>query len=252
MNNTFDIRRFGRLYRKVFLDNKTQFLAMGLIPPAISILMYLFVLFLSTFPTPIEQSVRRITSFSAGDYEAFAFLALYFGIILSPSIFRKYARSLKEHILLTPASTFEKWLVPFVTIFIVYGIIYILTFTFTYIGFEFIFHPEENAISSFTYFIKRRAGGLATAYVLTSFSFFNILFFKRRQSIKAFITGLIIFGFLFIFFIGSDKLFELEDKIVDFNDNYLRINVILNSYINYVVPIGLLICSYFKLKEREI
>jgi len=225
---------------------------MGLIPPAISILMYLFVLFLSTFPTPIEQSVRRITSFSAGDYAFFTLVVLFIGIIFSPLVFRKYASSLKEHILLTPASTFEKWLVPFVTIFIVYGIIYILTFTFIYIGFEFILRPEENAIFSFAYFIKQGAEGFTTAYVFTSFTFFNILFFKRRQFVKAFVTGLIILGFLFIFFISYDKLFELEDKIVDFNDNYLRINVILNSYINYVVPIGLLICSYFKLKEREI
>lgn len=116
MNNTFNFNRFWLFAKKTFIEQRWQVLGL------------LFIAVLLSFMTYKPYSLLENTSIQQ---EIILNLAVMLGGgLLSFFLFSQYNENAKGyHFLLTPASSFEKWLVYFLLIHGVYFSVYLLFFS---------------------------------------------------------------------------------------------------------------------------
>jgi hypothetical protein len=265
MNNTFDFNRFSLLVKRQWVENKKLFLMasfgiMGIIIVINSLIM--------RWESGIISEMPRFTTF---------LLCLFFG----GSIFANYVfkdlsdKNSGTSFLLIPASHFEKFLTGVFYAFIVFPMVfltlhYAIDFGFVTIGNNIKEGLKVSGIKNiqlYTFMFEskniREILQETTGFwlVIQAFILMGAAQFEGRSYIKtAFMGFAILFLMGFVVYL-SDKLI-LGDIIKQFqNKGYSRDLVKPTKDFNksismvvlvYILPIILLVTTYFKLKEKQV
>lgn len=247
MNNIFQLKRFGLLFREQTSKNLKIFL-MG----SVLVFAVLFALDLISLIGTKSQTLKF--DFRIGYYSVFIFPA---AILLSSSWFTFLSKKAPETgNLLLPVSAFERILVSFIINVIIFSIIYFGIV----LSVELILFQDFTILHYLTHFSKYWSFYSALFFIQSLF-LFGSLIFKKAAIIKT--------GFsLFIFYIFIQLIYTLLMNLVFkdipnlkygdviFGGNYQIGNpAYINTIFNYLVYLGfplIWIASYFKIKEKQV
>ncbi len=136
MNNTFNAKRFGFLFKKTLLEKPTQMFGFtGLIFLFILILYYLMKTFASF---QAAQNISFLWGLVGGDFILTSFMFGYFSSTASGSFY-----------LTLPVSNFEKWLSAFVIAGILYPLIFMAFYRIMDAGFVAAYHNSLDPNAPF-------------------------------------------------------------------------------------------------------
>lgn len=265
MNDTFNFRRFGLLFKKTLLEQSIQ--TFGLLALA----------FVATFLLyrPYNTNLIRF-----GDQEQTLHLVLFLGGgSLSFFMFNHYSENTKgySHLLL-PSSYFEKWLSGF-TICLLFLGIYLAFFRLidsTYVNafFDELAHSKNAPRDTMVNFSKQLQilsyntysfqNSLALFFILTGATAVGSLYFNKNAFVKIFIAIMfLIWSYIFLNAMIAEYFFQnilivrnffggvylINDGIVVLPQVYQNILTIL---FNYCLPIALWFIALIRLREKEI
>lgn len=261
INKYFSLQRFARLFRNDLLINqKTYLFAIA----GLSLVIYAIALF----------SMRTNRNFSEDDYSVlFAFYLMGVGVIVGTA-FPAFSNQIKtNHYLLTPGSTFEKFLIQFVFRIVIFIPMALIIFWISahlakaslvpdpQIGFD-----PAKTIADFHFNKLFEAPDKTQNRIiyLCIFSFGTVLFagsafFNRFALVKTLIVSAITCFTVFcsfvlfshIFYPAETHGFDVRIKTYEISKNLY--NTQLAAYVlGSLSWIFFLVLGYFKLKEKEI
>lgn len=263
MNNTFSLKRFGFLFKKVILERPMQIIGVMVLLLILSLILY--------------AVAKRLAGFNAAQNLTFIWGLSGGGFLLASFVFGYFSTNASGASYLTlPASYFEKWLCGILIVGVIYPFIFLLFYHLVDISFVASYH---NSIDPSSPFYKEQYDAVDSfdinsiiawkVYVmfffLTGSMFIGSFYFNKIAFIK---TGILIC----IFCISIYGLNWLIAKMFfgNINDagvfNHVTIpvgneegSIILPSNIQnifyysiwYVLPAILWLLSLTRLKEKE-
>jgi len=263
MNNTFNIKRFGLLFKKTILEKPIQTIGVTGLLLILSLILY--------------TVAKRLSGFNAAQNLTFIWGLSGGGFFLASLVFGYFSTNASGSSYLTlPASYFEKWLCGILIAGVLYPFIFLIFYHFFDVGFVTLYH---NSLDPSSPFYKQEYEAVDTfnlnsilawkVYVmfffLTGAMFIGAFYFDKIAFIK---TGILIC----IFCIGIYGLNWFIAKMFfgNINDagvfNHVTVpvgkeegSIILPSNIQniyyysiwYVLPFILWLLSLTRLKEKE-
>jgi len=265
MNNTFDFNRFSLLIKRQWVENKKLFLMASFGIMGISAVM--------------NSLIMRWEMGSINEMPRYIIFLLCFffeGSIFANYVFKDISdKNSSTCFLLVPASHFEKFLTGLFYAFVIFPVAFLTLFYVVDIGFVNIGNNIKHSLKVsglinlplYSYMfsnhdVMEELGEIIGFWlVIQAFVLMGAVQFEGRSYIKTVFIGfvaLIIIGFLI--YVG-DKLL-LGDLIKQFQnkgysqelvrhskDFYKRIFKVI---LIYILPLILLITTYFKLKEKQV
>ncbi|RZL33840.1 MAG: hypothetical protein EOO96_11405 [Pedobacter sp.] len=270
MNNTFNINRFGLLLKRQWLDFGKVYLGTLVVLTGILIICYWF-LMPSTDRIYFSDKNRPDLKFR---YLLFMFLGFFFTSIIASNYFNNLgqkANSILE--LMTPASTFEKFLTAIFYTSIVSVCSFLLVFYLVDLAFVTLLNaslnPEQTAAihsgqakpaqSMLSEILRDQTAlryfgyNLISPFTVTSIFLLGSIYFKRFHYIK---TAIVVI--LFIVLWVSLTFYFMNLMIADtvwignqywHNDSHI---FLIFSLVALVVTIAFWITTYIRLKEKEV
>jgi hypothetical protein len=264
MNDTFDLSRFARLFKKTLSERPLQLLGVIGLTMIVNLLLYAVIKTMAGF----EEA--QTTTFIIGLVGGGSFLAsLVFGYFASYPAGTSF--------LTLPASHFEKWLCAAIITGIMFPCIYLAFYHFMDVSFVASYHKsldpkgpfyKELYDSVFTFaldgFVAQKTYMMFvnfTGAMLVGSLYFNKLSFIKVALI---ICGLFIGG-NFLNYAMAKSVFGTLDKALPYYCVFIPVNgqfgkVLLPDYASkavdlctfYIVPVILWIVSYIRLREKEL
>ena len=267
MNNTFQVKRFGWLLRKTFLERKVQTLGLTALLLGISLIIYAYCKTVVGFGP--AQNLTFIWGLSGGGCFMASFVFGYFGSNASGISY-----------LTLPASIFEKWLTGILIGVILYPLIFLIFFRLMDAGFVMMYHNSLDP-ASFSYhsdyasvytlpFNGRVALRVYNLFLIfTSISFLGSLYFNKVSFVK---VALVFCAFCFFIFtlnwiiakmffgeiagafpfrevsISIGKSMNPEEGAIGMPE---RVYQITEFFFDYVMPACLFALVYLRLREKE-
>jgi hypothetical protein len=253
MSNSFNIKRFGLLFKKYTVENVRTYLLSLIVLMGIFITLIGLMTEMGTVRLSIETQVLTFT-----------FFILLAGTIFTSNIFSNLSDKRKAiATLMLPASAFEKFLVGWVYSYLFFqiiftGIFYVVLWLFLNIR---IHSPMMNLFST--------KQNVYVAFLLYAFLhavfIYGAIYFKKAHFIK---TAFVLFMLILIIWVTNDIILSnmVHHHIatppftyLSFNDDhgYYRINVNASSYFIEGASAILIACliwtaTFFRLKEKQI
>ena len=263
MNNVFNIKRFGWLFRKTIMERPVQLLGLMLLVIAIDIMIYAFCRAVTDFE--VAQNASFILGLVGGGCFMASFVYSHFGSNASGSSF-----------LTLPASTFEKWLCGVVITGVFYVLIYLLFFRLMDSIFIYMYHKDLNPNRPFYKEMYDSAQPLSllgfvankTYMMFLNFAGFMLvgtLYFNKAPFIKvALIVCAICFGSFLLnillanmFFGHVNGAFPFYFVYINEHEQNARLELTtgtlksISQVFEYVLPAILWLLALIRLKEKE-
>jgi len=264
MNNTFNLQRFGLLFKKTLLERPMQIIGFTVLILSLILIIYNYMYPLKGFDS--AQNLTFTWGLAGGSYFMASFVFSHFSSNATGSSY-----------LTLPASHFEKWLCGILIAGILFPAIFILFYRFVDTYFVSLFHSSLDPAAPF---YKERYqsvnifsfNGVVAWRVYPMFLFgvsamlVGSLYFNKAGFIKVslVICGVLIMLYLLNYFFAriifgtaiedamifghvtipvgnSDGIILLPEKISDF-----ALNIV-----SYIFPAVLFITSFIRLREKE-
>ena len=273
MNNTFDIRRFGFLIKKIIYEK-------GLILGGSFVLLVVLMLLIYGTSSAVKQSsLPQNACFGLG--------------LISPTVFvsillNHFSRKSSAVAYLTlPCSHFEKWLTIFMLTVFIYLPLFLLTFKL--IDTVFLNHYREVAVTKFQYMnyqlesdlpylkytfqavkgVMPFSGFMACFFGLSGATVLGTLYFNQKSYIK---TALVLVGFFIVFGFLANTLFGIIigeststgiftfDKALVTNESKRQFSVeapeaiknLVKYFLLVFIPAALWLIGLVRLRDREL
>ncbi len=263
MNDTFDIKRFGWLFKKTLLERPAQLMGLTLLSISLSLIIY---------------AVVRLTS-NFEDAQNFSFMVglLGGGCFLASFVFGQFGSNASGSSFLTlPASIFEKWLCGVVITGILYLFLFLLFFRLMDMAFIAVYHngldpkapfyqEQYNAVLLLAYDEMIARSSFMMFFNFAGIMLVGSLYFNKAAFIKvALITCGICLGAFFLnlliaktFFSNMQTAFPyylvwlMEGKErgrLELPENSLKI---VGIFFRYIIPVMLWLLALMRLREKE-
>jgi hypothetical protein len=261
MNNTFDINRFTKLFAKHTAEHYKSYLMSILVLAGLICVLYIFSLLNGGGLHPKFR------------FSMATFFYILAGSIFTSSIFANFTQKNKAiDALILPASHFEKFLVGWLYSYIIYTLVFSVTFGLVDLCFTRIWPSEIQR----PYFLEAiPENGLSIQFmvytVLHSFALFGAIFFDRLHFVKttlcffAVVCVLSIFHFMFLKMLFPDIRVIFNSPIMaaalTFNTGSSFTQLIQIEQSEMRLYLGVLVTgltlafwasSYFQIKEKQI
>ena len=264
MNDTFNVKRFGSLFKKTLLERPSQLLGLIALILLIDLILYTLCRHIN-MPWEVIQNFTFISGFVGGGSFLAAFVFNYFSSAASGSSY-----------LTLPASSFEKWLCGVLITGVLFTFIFLVFYRIMDTTFVDMLHktldPKRpfyketyDAVQIFPY-----TGFVATkAYMMfvnfTTAMLVGALYFNKAAFIKValIVCAFFILGTLLNHLIAK-TMFDNLDKALPYYAVFITAGkefgkIELPSYaskavdicILYIIPAILLVTSYVRLREKE-
>jgi len=263
MNDTFNMKRFGWLFKKTILERPSQLLGMTFLTLVIVLLIYAILKYLA--PWDVAQNGSFMIGLAGGGSFLASFVFNYFSSNASGSSY-----------LTLPASHFEKWLCAVLISVVLFTIIFLVFYRVIDTTFVGLYHksldPKSpfykemyNAVQVLPYdgFIALQTYKMFvnfTAAILVGSLYFNKAAFIKVALI---VCGLFIGG-SFLNGLMAKVIIDNVDKALPYHGVFITVGkefgkIELPSYaskavnicILYIIPAVLLITAYVRLREKE-
>jgi hypothetical protein len=263
MNDIFNLRRFGWLFKKTIMERPVQLGGFVVLTLAMVLLVYAFSKFTSGFD--VAQNASFILGLVGG------------GCLLASFVYSHFSTSANGSSFLTlPASQFEKWLTGIIITGVIYVVIFLLFFRMIDLIFISIYHHSldpkgayfkelYDAVQVFPF-----DGYVAGKCFMMFFNFAGAmlvgsLYFNKASFIK---VALIVCGFCFGAFLLNLFIANVLLKNVDNAFPYFLVWItvgkergrlelpadILNAVsisFQYIIPVILWVLAFIRLREKE-
>jgi hypothetical protein len=263
MNNTFNAKRFGLLFKKTLFERPMQLLGLSALSLAIVFISYVF--FKSMVNIETAQNASFVLGLAGGGCFLASFVYGYFS-----------ANAMGSSFLTLPASHFEKWLCGVLLTGVLYVLLFLLFYRFIDTVFVGIYHRgldsngpfykelyEQVQLFPFDGFVASK-----TSYMFLNFGgamLVGSLYFNKAGFIK---VALLICGFWFGAFllnllIAKAMISNVQNAFPYFlvwvkvhtDEGRLelpeKIMTAVHILIQYAVPAILWLLAYTRLKEKE-
>jgi hypothetical protein len=263
MNNTFNVKRFGLLFKKTLLERPMQMFGFTGLTMAIVLILYVAVKSFTGFGT--AQNISFIWGLAGGGCFLASFIFAYFSSAASGSSY-----------LTLPASHLEKWLCGILIAGILYPLIFMLFYRVMDASFVTLYHNSLDPGSPFykqqyeSVYLFPFDGFIATKVYpmflfLSGAMLLGSLYFNKVSFIKVAITicVLCIGGFALNWFLGILFFGNITDA-APFNhvtipvgkgegsiDSPKEAATIYFYSIVYIIPLLLWALAYIRLREKE-
>ncbi|MDF2432661.1 MAG: hypothetical protein JWP44_2292 [Mucilaginibacter sp.] len=256
MNNIFNTKRFGMLLIKHTSEHyKTYLMSLGVLI-GVMVLGGSFIVYL--IPGGIDKEVQTIL-----------FVPVFFlaGTIFTSTIFADFGDQKKSTAALTlPASHFEKFLVGWLYSYVIFSVVFIISFYTILIGLLNLKHLPHQRVEIFNIFVEPASGLFIIFTLLHSLAFFGAICFKKFHFIKAGFGFFICAGILTVFNTWFVKaLFQRDvrpavpfSNVMFYEDTRFmavttgRHEDTFVSYLIIIVSIIFWTATYFRLKEKQV
>ncbi|WCT11778.1 hypothetical protein [Mucilaginibacter jinjuensis] len=264
MNDTFNLQRFGFLFKKTILERPMQLVGIMALTLIATLTIFSFCIYFNHWHD--------------GHIMAFTWGYLGGGIILASVVFNYFNTNASGSAYLTlPASSFEKWLcgvlisgVLFTLIFLLFYrimdasavIVYHSSLDKTIANYQFLYNEAHifefnDRKIQFAYYVFLNFAGAA---LLGSLYFNKANFIKTTLVIIAVILFMMGVNYLIarMFFSNLDSAFPYLSVGLQVGNDYRMINVSseaekrFTTCLKYVVPAILWLTAYIRLREKEI
>lgn len=264
MNNTFNLKRFGWLFKKTILERPVQLAGLIGLILLIDLILYIVCRHINMVWEAI-QNVTFIFGFVGGGSFLAAFVFNYFSSNASGSSY-----------LTLPASSFEKWLCGVLIAGVIYSLIFLVFYRSMDTAFVELLHKTLDpkgpfyketyeAVRIFPYdgFVASKSYMMFVNF--TSAMLVGALYFNKATFIKValIVCGLFIAG-TFLNSLIAQLIFDTVDKALPYYGVFIPVGkefgkIVLPSYaskavdicILYVLPAILLTTAYVRLREKE-
>ena len=263
MNNTFNLRRFGLLFKKTLLERPVQMFGFTSLLLALSLIAYTVAKAIMGFSP--AQNLTFMWGLAGGSFFLASFVFNYFS-----------SNAIGSSYLTLPASHFEKWLCGILIAGVLYPLIFLLFYRLMDASFVSLFHKSLDPSAPF---YKQQYdsvnvfpfNGIIAWKVYPMFLFLlgsmliGSLYFNKVNFIKVSLV-------LCVLFIGAFGLNWIIAKIFfgAINDAWPfshvaipvgkeegsielpeRISTIFGNTLNYILPAILVVTSFIRLREKE-
>ena len=263
MNNTFNAKRFGLLFKKTLLERPIQMF--GFIGLILAIILMLYFICKSQISFPVAQNITFIWGFAGG---ACFFASFVFGYFSSNASGASY--------LTLPASHFEKWLCGILITGILYPLIFLLFYRMMDASFVAIYHNSldpDSPLYKMQYdsvYLFSFTGRLATKVypmflLFTGVALIGSLYFNKASFIK---TALSFCGVCFALFALNWLVAILIFGKIDSAFPFLYVDVLVGKEVgslelpkkmfqvymysfDYIIPLIFWGLTYIRLREKE-
>ncbi len=263
MNKTFNVRRFALLLKKTFLEKPTHLFGFtALIFLFILIVYYLMKTFVGF---PAAQNLSFLWGFVGGDFVMAAFVFNYFSSGASGSSY-----------LTLPVSNFEKWLVAFVIVAVLYPLTFMIFYRIMDAGFVLAYHNSLDtsgpfykqlyeAVYQFSFTGRFANQCYPMAAVCSGFMLIGSLYFNKSALIKV-ALGLCIlcFGIYGLNYLLATIMFKNLNDAFPFQYVEILVGKETGSvdlpqnvhdpiwyFLNFGLPIILWAVAFIRLREKE-
>ena len=264
MNDTFNLIRFNRLFKKSILERPAHLLGLLAVTLTITLLTYAI--------------VQSMVGIGKAQLSAFVLGFILGGSFLASSVFGYFSsKSGGTSFLMLPASHFEKWLCGIIIAGVLFVLIYLsfyrvidVLFVNSYhnnldtnsANYQTLYHavemfPFNNVIAKMIYVMFVNIAG---AMLVGSLYFNKVSYIK----VALIICGLVIGSYFLNLFIAM-ALFNHIDMAVPFKNIFLKVDtevgiinlssnasVLVDNSITYFIPCILWLTAYVRIKEKEI
>lgn len=263
MNNTFNLKRFGLLFKKTLLEKPMQMFGFtGLIFLFILIVYYLMKTFIGF---QAAQNLSFLWGLVGGDFILASFMFNYFSSTANGSSY-----------LTLPVSNFEKWLCAIVISFILYPLIFMVFYRIMDAGFVAAYHnsldpndPYYKIRYDSVYLLSFTERLARTIYpmflVFSGMMLIGSLYFNKVALVKAalviclFFFGIYGLNYLFarIMFSNIDDAFPFQHVAILVGKESGAVELPKNVhdpiwyFINFGLPAILFAVSFIRLREKE-
>ena len=263
MNDTFNIKRFGWLFKKTLLERPAQLFGMTSLTLVVILLMYAILKSLS--PWDVAQNGSFMIGLAGG------------GSFLASFVFNYFSSNAAGSSYLTlPASHFEKWLCAVLISVVLFTIIFLVFYRVVDTTFVASYHKSLDPKSPFYKEIYNSVQilpydefvALQTYRMFVNFTgaiLVGSLCFNKAAYIKValIVCGLFIAG-TFLNGLIAQAVFDNVDRALPYYGVFIPVGkefgkIVLPSYaskavsicILYIVPAILLVTAYVRLREKE-
>lgn len=264
MNDTFNIKRFGWLLRKSVMERPALILGLLFVTMATTFLCYAFL------QSTAGIVKAQVTSFMIGFFIGGSFMA--------SSVFNYFSTNASgSSFLLLPASHLEKWLCGILISGVLFTIFYFgfyraidILFINHYrngldrgaVNYQTLYHSVDifTFNNAFTDRIYLMYANVAAAMLLGSLYFNKVSFIKMALIICGFVTATYLLNLVAVML-----LFKNVDMALPFDHIFLKVGngvgiigfpSIIDNIFHvaslYVIPGGLLLITFVRLKEKEV
>jgi hypothetical protein len=267
MNNTFNARRFNRLFRKTLLERKMQTFGLTALVLSVSLIIYAFC---KTFMNiGSAQILTFIWGFAGG------------GCFLASFVFAYFSSNASGISYLTlPASHFEKWLTGMLIAVILYPIIFLVFYRFMDASFVTLYHNSLDpnspsyktayaSVYNFPFDGRQAVKVYNLFFIFTPVSFLGSLYFNKVSFIK---VALVFCAFCFIAFtlnwliakllfgdinaafpfrevsISAGKSMDPEEGRIELPT---KVYQIYSYFMDFILPVIFFALAYLRLREKE-
>lgn len=264
MNDVFNLKRFGWLFKKTMLERPVQLIGLIGLILMIDFLMYLFGTTMNIVWDAVQEETFILGLVGGGSFLA-AFVFNYF-----------YSNATGSSYLTLPASAFEKWLCGVLIAGIIFTLIFLAFYRLMDTTFVGIYHRSLNPAGPFYKEMYDHVrifpydGFVASKTYMMFLNFttamlVGALYFNKAAFIKValIVCGLFIGGMLLNDFMAK-ALIDNVDKGLPYYAVFITVGkefgkIFLPSYaskavdiiILYIMPAVLLVTAYIRLSEKE-
>jgi hypothetical protein len=263
MNNTFNARRFGLLFRKTLLEKPIQIFGFtGLIFLFIFIVYYLMKTYVGF---PAAQNLTFLWGMVGGDFILAAFVFNYFASSASGSSY-----------LTLPVSNLEKWLTAVVIVAVLYPLTFMIFYRIMDAGFVLAYHnsldpngPFYKQMYEAVYLFPFNGRFARQCYVITAvcsgFMLIGSLYFNKAALIKVALAICILsFGIYGLNYLFAGMLFKNVADAFPFQYVVIWVGKETGSldlpqnvhdpawyFISFGLPLILWAVAFIRLREKE-
>ncbi len=264
MNDTFNLQRFGFLFKKTILERPLQLLGIMALALIATLIIFSVCVYFNHFDS------AHLLSFPWGYVGG--------GVILSSVIFGYFNTNSSGSAYLTlPASAFEKWLCGVLISGVLFTCVFLVFYRLMDLSAVAIYHNNlDKSIPDYKHLYE-----MAHIYQLDDtkvrfnyFVFANFagaallgsLYFNKANFIKTAMVIVVLFAFVMgvnwliarMFFMNVNSAFPFLSVGLQIGNDYRMINVSpeaeerFTACLKYVVPVILWLTAYIRLREKEI
>jgi hypothetical protein len=263
MNNIFNAKRFGLLFRKTLLERPVQ--TFGLTGLILVIILILYFICKTLFSFQLAQGISFIWGFAGGGCFLASFMFGYFSSNASGSSF-----------LTLPASHFEKWLCGVLIAGVLFPAVFLLFFRIMDAGFVASYHRALDPASPLyrirydSVYLFSFTGRIALKvypifFVLSGAAMLGSLYFNKVSFIKTALVATVVWGIAFglnwlmavIVFGSINGAIPFHNVDIPVGNTEGVINLPQNIFMVYgfaadwVLPFLLWITTFVRLREKE-
>jgi hypothetical protein len=264
MNDTFNLKRFGLLFRKTILERPVQLAGMMGLVMAATLIIYALALYAMSFQP--AQNLAFIWGYAGG------------GCFMASIVFSYFSTNASGSAYLTlPASAFEKWLCGIIIAGVFFTCIFLAFYRIMDICFVTAYHngldknsPDYkmmyNAVQNYSFDNNVAKQSQAIYFNFAGAMMVGALYFNRVAAIK---TALVYCGILGVIFLLNlflaDLLFKNVDGAFPFHNIFIRVKNDIGSVelpehysnavgyaIKFIIPGILWLTALVRLREKEI